>query len=158
MVFDLIGIEIHAFHRRPCPTVVVGAERVVQQKLCPSLRSVNFERDHSHGPNQDSILALLRDHKGTLCDPEAAAKFGRQHDGATAPNSAGQCSHKCQNSRQPEYRADGSRQQARLSHREFLPAASPLAEKRSGGPAFRTRRLAHRCAIVFPPPSVRRRK
>jgi hypothetical protein len=88
MVLDPIWIESHAFHCSPCPAVVIGADRVIQQKFGPLLRSVDFERDHSRWPDQDSILALLRNHKGTLFDSEAAAKFGRQHHGATSADSA----------------------------------------------------------------------
>src|SRR5580658_679038 len=78
MVLDPIRIEVHAFHRSPRPPVVIGAERVIQQKFGPSLRSVDFERDYSRRPDQDAVVALLRDHKGTLLDSKAAAKFGRQ--------------------------------------------------------------------------------
>jgi len=88
MVLDPIGVESHAFHRRPCPTVVIGADGVIQQKFGPSLRSVDFDREHSRWADQDSVLPLLRDHKGTLFDSEAAAKFGRQYHGATPADSA----------------------------------------------------------------------
>jgi hypothetical protein len=108
MVLDRIGIEIHAFHRGPCSAVVVGGERIIQQKFGPSLRSVNFDRHHSRRPDQDSILALLCDYKGPLLDSEAAAKFGRQHHCAAPTDFAGHCSHLRQNSRQSECRANGS--------------------------------------------------
>ena len=88
MVFDMIGIEIHAFHHRPCPAVIIDADRVIQQKFGPSLGTVDFERDHRSWPDQNSILAFFRDHKGTLLDAEAAAKFSLQHHGATPADSA----------------------------------------------------------------------
>ena len=93
MVLDLIGIKIHSFHRSSCTTVVIGAERVIQQKFGPSLGSVDFDRHHSRRADQDSVLTLLRDYKRTLLDSETAAKFGRQHHGTTAADSAGQCFH-----------------------------------------------------------------
>jgi hypothetical protein len=93
MVLDPIGIEIHAFYRGSSPAVVIGAECVIQQKFGLSFRTVDFEREHSRGSNQDSILTLLRDHEGALLDSEAAAKFGRQHHGATTADSASHCSH-----------------------------------------------------------------
>jgi hypothetical protein len=88
MVLDPIGIEIHAFHNCPCPAVIIDADGVIQQKFGPSLGSVDFERDHRRRPDQDSILAFLRDHKGTLLDAEPTAKFSRQHHGATPADSA----------------------------------------------------------------------
>ena len=93
MVLDLIGIEIHAFYRGPYPPVVIGAQRVIQEKFGPSLRSVSLNRQYGRRPDQDSILALLCDYKGTLLDSEAAAKFGRKHHGAAPTDFAGQCSH-----------------------------------------------------------------
>src|ERR1700689_2643074 len=92
MVLDPIRIEVHAFHRSPRPPVVIGAERVIQQKFGPSLRSVDFERDYSRRPDQDAVVALLRDHKGTLLDSKAAAKFGRQLEDRGGSNGA--CSQK----------------------------------------------------------------
>ena len=89
MVLDLIGIEIHSFHCSPGPSVVIGGERVIQQKFGPSLRSVNFDRHLSRRPDQDSILALLCDYKGTLLVSKAASKFGRQHHSATTSDFAG---------------------------------------------------------------------
>ena len=47
MVFDRIGIEIHAFHCSPCPSVVIGADRVIQQKLGLTFGSIDFERNHA---------------------------------------------------------------------------------------------------------------
>ena len=93
MMFDRIRIEIHAFHGGPCPPVIICADRVVQQKFGPSLRSVNFDRHHGRRPDQDSILAFLCDYEGALLDSEAAPKFSRKHHGATPPDFAGQCSH-----------------------------------------------------------------
>jgi hypothetical protein len=98
MVLNLIGIEIHAFYRSPRSPVVIGADRVVQQKFGPSLGSVDFDGNHGRRSNQDSVLSLLRDHEGTLFDSEAAAKFGRQHHSAAPAYSAGQYIHKRQNS------------------------------------------------------------
>ncbi len=47
MMLDPIWIKIHSFHRSPCPAVVIGADRVIQQKLGLSFGSIVFEPDHA---------------------------------------------------------------------------------------------------------------
>ena len=84
-----VRIEAHAFHLGPRPAIVLGIDSVIQDKFGPTLRRVDFDREHGRRPDQDSVFPLFGDEERPLFDAQATAEFRRQHDRATAPALAG---------------------------------------------------------------------
>jgi len=84
-----VRIEAHAFHLGARAAVVLGIGSVIQDKFGPTLRRVDFDREHRRRPDQDSVFALFGNNERPLFDAQATAEFRRQHDCATAPDLAG---------------------------------------------------------------------
>jgi len=90
---DPVRIEAHPFHLGARPTIVLSVDRVIQQKLGPVSRWVDFDWQHRRRADQDSIFAFFSDDEGTLFNSQASAEFRRQHDRATTTDFAGQSLH-----------------------------------------------------------------
>ena len=88
-MLDPVRIKARAFHFGSCSAIILASNSVVQEKFGPTLRRVDFDRQHHRRSDQDPILALFGDDERPLFDAQATSQFCRQHHRAAAADLTG---------------------------------------------------------------------